>query len=144
MAKISKLLVSYFLSRKYTCFVDLCKSIFLLIDPVILTTISPQSFNGKDIKPFNSFSLICKASKPARVVPLLQITWFRNDIPLDTSDFQVIIGEELNMTEVFSTISTNSARTRDSGSYTCAASVLISDSSILLKNTTANIVISGK
>lgn len=106
--------------------------------------VAPSTISGKDIEPFNTATLTCTATKPALVVPQLQLSWSRNSMPLDNSIMGVSISEEnINSSATSSTIRLDAARVVDSGTYTCEASISIPDSNVVSTNDTASIVISG-
>jgi len=117
---------------------------FLSLDPEVMVTVDPDSFYGKDIEPFNAFSLVCTATKPAVVVPQIQLSWSRDGVPLDNSVAGLSVTQEtINASVVSSTLSLDPARVVDSAMYTCDASINVPDSDTISANNTANVVISG-
>ena len=109
-----------------------------------MVTVDPDYFAGKDIEPFNSINLVCSATKPAAVVPQVQVSWSRDGVPLDNSVPGVAVRQEtINSSVVSSTLSIDTARVVDSGMYTCDASINIPDSETISTNDTANVVILG-
>ena len=114
-------------------------------DPVVMVSITPSIFSGRDIEPFNTFSLTCTSTKPVTVIPPLQLSWSHDGERLDNSVMGVMIRQEtINSTDISSTITLSSARVVDSGMYTCDASISIPDSDTVSTNETANVIISGK
>ena len=102
-------------------------------------------YSGKDIHPFNSFSLSCIAVKPSRVIPSLQLSWYHNGMQLDNSISGIDITEEdmNNGMEKSSVLNVTSATVQRTGSYMCSLMLSIPESSILTTNQTATVTIAG-
>ena len=120
--------------------------LFIYTDPVLNATVTPSFYSGKDISPFNTFSLNCTAAKPSNVIPPLQLSWYRDEVQVDDSisGITVIEDEISGGAEKYSVLTVTSARTFHSGLYTCSATVSIPDSNAVIANQTAIITITGK
>ncbi len=107
--------------------------------------IVPATYTGKDIYPFNTFSLRCTAMKPSGIIPALQLSWYHGDMQLDDSLPHITISEEETNEgmEKSSVLNITSARVLSSGSYTCSATVSIPESTAALTNRTATVLITG-
>ena len=116
-----------------------------IVDPVLTTSVTPAMYSGKDIHPFNSFSLSCTARKPASIIPSLQLSWYHDGTQLDDSVSSISIREENanGGSEKTSVLSITSASILNSGVYTCSAEVSIPDSNTVRANQTATITITG-
>ena len=108
----------------------ICILTFLfLIDPVIRDFATrPDSFLGlettcPDSDPFDNFTLVCIASKPALVVPALEVIWLHNDTVR-----QGVVTTQNDDTYVMNTLSFPTSFANDSGIYTCIAKLTISES----------------
>lgn len=115
-------------------------------DPILTATVTPTVYSGKDIYPFNMFSLSCTATKPSNVILPIQLSWYRNGIQLDGSVPGITIQEEEvnDGMEKFSSLNVTSALTSNSGLYTCNAAVSIPESDTVTTNQTATVTIAGK
>ena len=110
---------------------------FLLIDPVIGNFAAmPDSFLGletscTDSDPYDNFTLVCIASKPALVIPILEVIWLHNG-----TEHQGVVTYNSEGTYVINTLSCPKTFVNDSGTYSCHAKLFIPDSSdiSLIKN----------
>ena len=102
-------------------------------------------FAGKDIDPFNTFTLHCTASKPSNIIPSLQVSWYHNDLQLDNSVQGVDISEEEvnNGVEKTSALTVSSARALNSGAYKCRVAISIPESDEVAADQTAIVSITG-
>ena len=91
-------------------------------------TASPNSFLGletscSDSAPYNNFSLVCTASKPAQVIPALEVIWLHNGTirqgVVTTENDDTFVTNTLNFPKIF---------LNNSGIYTCYAKLTISES----------------
>lgn len=107
--------------------------------------VTPMEYSGKDIYPFDTFSLSCTSTKPVNIVPSLQLSWYHNGVQLDHSVSGISIQEEeMNGgMEKSSELTVTSARTLSSGFYTCSVVVSIPESNAVMNDQTATITISG-
>ena len=80
-----------------------------------LESFCPASFT------YDNFTLVCTASKPALVIPALEVIWLHNG----TERQGVVTTNEGILTN---TLSVATSKTSDSGSYTCQAILVIPDS----------------
>lgn len=114
-------------------------------DPIITATVTPTSYSGKDVQPFNTFSLTCTAMKPSSVIPSLQLNWYHDGMQLDSSVSGITITEQdmNNGMEKSSVLSVTSASAQSSGSYTCNVTVSIPVSNTLTTNQAAIVIIAG-
>ena len=108
----------------------ICILTFLfLIDPVIRDFATrPDSFLGlettcPDSDPYDNFTLVCIASKPALVVPALEVIWLHNG-----TERQGVVTTENDDTYVMNTLSFPTSFANDSGTYTCIAKLTIPES----------------
>lgn len=118
---------------------------FAYLDPTVTAAVTPMVYIGKDIYPFNTFTLQCTASKPANVIPSLQVSWYHSDSRLDNSiqGIDIVEEEANNGVEKTSSLSVNSAQTQNSGSYICSVEVSIPESNEVTSEQTATITITG-
>ena len=104
-------------------------SFIFLIEPVIADFIAmPNSFLGletscPDSDPYDNFTLVCTASKPAQVIPMLEVIWLHNG-----TVYQGVITTLNDDTYVMNTLSFPTSIVNDSGTYTCIAKVTIPES----------------
>ena len=112
---------------------------------MLMTTVTPTVYSGKDIHPFNTFNLNCTATKPDNIIPSLQLSWYHDGVQLDDSISSVTIREEnVNSGMAKSNVlSVTSAGVLNSGLYTCSAEVSIPESSTVMMNQTATVTITG-
>uniref|UniRef100_A0A1X7V2B3 Protein-tyrosine-phosphatase n=1 Tax=Amphimedon queenslandica TaxID=400682 RepID=A0A1X7V2B3_AMPQE len=108
-----------------------------ILDPMIRNFSSyPNSFLGletscPDSDPYDNFTLTCTATKPTIVIPNLVIAWIHNGT-IETGTVTTTGG---NMTTtVTNTLSYNTSRPSDSGTYKCTAS--INSATIMTSNET--------
>ena len=120
-------------------------SFFFVTDPTLTATITPSSYSGLDVDPFNTFSLMCTARKPSSITPALGLTWYHNEMQLDNSVAGISILEEevSGGAERSSTLTVTSAHTISSGVYTCISSVGIPESNTVTSNQSAAVTIRG-
>ena len=119
--------------------------LFLSLDPLLSAAVSPSSYVGADIVPYNSFTLVCNASKPSEVIPELELLWYNNQTQLLDSNIGVSISEEgSGGTQKSSALSVSSASSSSSGTYLCIAKITVDESSTIEAMATAVIVIKGK
>ena len=99
-----------------------------LTDPLIGDfAIRPDSFLGletscSDSDPYN-FTLVCTASKPARVIHTLEVIWLHNGTVR-----QGVVTTQNDDTYVMNTLSFPTSFANDSGTYTCIAKLTIPES----------------
>ena len=111
-------------------------------DPVIRDFATrPDSFLGlvttcPDSDPFDNFTLVCTASKPALVIPALEVIWLHNGTVR-----QGVVTTKYHDTYVMNTLSFPTSFANESGTYTCIAKINISESHdvILIENTTVTL-----
>ena len=122
----------------------LCLLSFYYTDPVLTAMVTPTAYTGKDIEPFNSFTLSCTGTKPSGVLPPLQLSWYRDGMQLDTTVSTVTVTEDSSSDmERSSVLNVTSAAVLDSGEYTCSVAVTIPESDTIVVNQSAAITISG-
>ena len=99
-----------------------------ILDLAIITnfTVVPGFFTGletscTDSDPYDNFTLTCTASKPALVLPELEVIWYHNGT--------VRNAVQNNNTYITNTINFPKSFANDSGIYICVAKLVIPDSS---------------
>lgn len=102
-------------------------------------------YSGKDISPFNTFTLQCTASKPVSIIPSLQLSWYHNDMQLDNSIQGINISEEdvNNDMGKTSSLTVNFAQVPNSGSYKCSVAISVPESYEVIADQTATVEITG-
>ena len=107
-----------------------CHTPFLyLTDPVIGGFATrPDSFLGletscSDSDPYDNFTLVCTASKPALVISTLEVIWLHNG-----TVHQGVVTTQNDDTYVINTLSFPTSFANDSGTYTCIAKLTIPES----------------
>ena len=95
-----------------------------------LESFCPASFT------YDNFTLVCTASKPALVIPVLEMIWLHNGTVR-----QGIITTQNDDTYATNTLSFPTSFVNDTGTYTCIAKINISESHdvILIENTTVTL-----
>ena len=88
----------------------------------------PHSFLGlekscPDSDPYDNFTLVCTASKPALVIPTLEVIWLHNGTVR-----QGVVTTQNNDTYIMNTLSFPISFANDSGTYTCIAKLIIPES----------------
>ena len=83
-----------------------------------------------DSDPYDNFTLTCTASKPALVLPDLEVIWYHNGTVRNTV--------QNDNTYITNTINFPTSFTNDSGTYTCVARLVIPDSPSIIQ--TANTI----
>ena len=88
----------------------------------------PDSFLGletscPDSDPYDNFTLVCTASKPALVIPTLEVIWLHNG-----TAHQGVVTTQNDNTYVMNTLSFPKSIVNDSGTYTCIAKLTIPES----------------
>ena len=99
----------------------------------------PDSFLGLETScpasdPYDNFTLVCTASKPALIIPTLEVIWLHNG----TVRQGVVTTNNDIMTNTLSIIT---SKTSDSGSYTCQATLIIPDSNNITTSETSTVTI---
>lgn len=116
-------------------------------DPTLTASVTPTIYSGKDIYPFNSFTLQCTASKPSNIIPSLQLSWHHHGTQLDNSisnTNNIIFEEEVNDgMGKRSHLSINNARVLNSGSYICMVTVSVPESDDVTTQQAATVTITG-
>ena len=87
--------------------------------------------------PYDSFTLVCTASKPALVIPTLEMIWLHNGTVRQgvvTTNNDIMIN----------TLSVTTSKTSDSGNYTCQAILVIPDSNNITTSETSTVTIKRK
>ena len=79
-----------------------------------------------DSDPYDNFTLTCSATKPTIVIPNLAIAWTHNGT-IETGTVTTT-GENTMTKTVTNTLSFNTSRSSDSGTYRCTASISIPNS----------------
>ena len=106
-------------------------SLFLflfLTDPVIGDFATrPDTFLGLETSCYDSafynFTFVCTASKPALVIPALEVIWLHNG-----TVHQGVVTTQNNDTYIMNTLSFPTSVANDSGTYTCIAKLTIPES----------------
>ena len=88
----------------------------------------PDSFLGletscRDSDPYDNFTLVCTASKPALVIPALDVMWLHNGTVR-----QGVVTTQNDDTYVTNTLNFSTSFANDSGIYTCIAKLTIPES----------------
>ena len=102
--------------------------LYFIIDPVIGDFAAmPDSFLGletscSDSDPYDNFTLVCTASKPALVIPALEVIWLHNGTERQR------VTTQNDDTYVTNTLSFLTSFANDSGTYTCTAKLTIPES----------------
>ena len=119
--------------------------LLLVTDPILNVTVTPSSYSGLDVDPFNTFTLMCIATKPSSITPALDISWYHNEMQLDNSIPGISILEEefSGGAERSSTLIVTSARTISSGVYACIASVSVPESNTVTGDQNVTVTIRG-
>ena len=110
---------------------------FLFIDPVIGNfTTTPDRILKTYCPDLDNFTLVCTASKPALVIPNLEVIWLHNG-----TERQGVVTYNNVDTYVINTLSFPKTFANDSGTYSCHAKLSIPDSSdiSLIKNITVTL-----
>ena len=104
-------------------------------------TVVPDSFLGletscSDSDPYDNFILVCTASKPALVIPTLEVIWLHNG-----TERLSVVTYNSEGTYAINTLSFPKTFANDSGTYSCHAKLSIRGSSdiILIKNITVTL-----
>ena len=103
--------------------------LLLFIDPTIGNfNVMPKSFLGLETScpasdPYDNFTLICTASKPAIVIPNLTVVWYNNG-----SVRNGMVSSENSGTFITNTLTFPTSSVTDSGTYRCQARLDIPDS----------------
>ena len=102
----------------------------------------PDSFLGLETScpasdPYDSFTLVCTASKPSLVIPALEVTWKHNG-----TICQGVVTTQNDDTFVTNTLSFPTSFANNSGIYTCIAKLTILESPdiSLTENSTAILI----
>ena len=114
------------------------------IDPAITNfTIDTTLLSScTDSDPLNYYTLVCRAMKPAVVIPQLLVQWFRSgtqrvgDVPVGDNGAYIV-----------NTLNVSENKISDAGLYKCVASIAVPDSPIIMTTTFSTLVImtvSGK
>ena len=88
----------------------------------------PNSFLGletscPDSESYDNFTLVCTASKPALLIPTLEVIWLHND-----TAHQGVVTTQNDDTYVVNTLSFPTSIANNSGTYTCIAKLTIPES----------------
>ena len=88
----------------------------------------PDSFLGletscPDSDPYDNFTLVCTASKPAQTIPTLEVIWLHNGTVC-----QGIITTQYDNTYATNTLSFPTSFVNDTGTYTYMAKLTIPES----------------
>ena len=116
-----------------------------LTDPVIGDFATrPDSFLGLeksccDTDPYNNFTQVCTASKPALVIPTLEVIWLHNGTVC-----QGVVTFQNNDTYVTNTLTFPTHFGNDSGTYTCIAKLTIPESSDISLTENSTIILRRK
>ena len=111
--------------------------LFYLIDPVIGNfTATSNSILKTYCSDLDNFTLVCTASKPALVIPTLEVIWLHNGTVL-----QGVVTYNNEGTYVINTLSFPKTFANDSGTYSCNAKLSIPESSdiSLIENITVTL-----
>ena len=89
-----------------------------------------------DSDPYDNFTLVCTASKPALVIPVLEVMWLHNG-----TERQGVVTTQDDDTFVTNTLSFPTSFANDTGTYTCIAKLTIPESPdiSLTENSTATL-----
>ena len=87
-----------------------------------------------DSDPYDNFTLTCTASKPALVLPDLEVIWFHNGTVCNSI--------QNGNTYITNTINFPTSFANDSGTYTCVARLVIPDTPNIIQtaNTTITLI----
>ena len=116
----------------------------MLLDPVIKDfLLTPEYFIGSedgcgDAGPYNHFVLKCTATKSLSVIPELHIQWLFNGVP-----YYQGVHTNYSSNQAWSTLTTNPALSRDSGNYTCVATIEVQSSNTVTVSRSSSINIKG-
>lgn len=102
-------------------------------------------YSGIDVAPSNTFTLMCNASKPSSVSPSIELNWYHDNVPLDSSRSGTFIREveTIGGVQKSSILTITSADTVDSGDYMCVAVIDIPESNRVTNNQSASVTIQG-
>ena len=119
--------------------------LFVSTDPTVTAVVIPSSFNGLDIEPYNSFTFTCNGTKPAVVLPTLELSWYHNEDLLDGSVEGINIVEAVSDdgAQASSQLYVTGAGTSGSGSYYCYVRVSIPESNVVEQSQEATVAIRG-
>ena len=122
----------------------------IISDPVIGNFfVSSDVFLGlettcSDSNPYNSFTLNCSASKPALVLPELEVFWLHNGTLLHSNNSIVYNATDENTVYKLNVLSFPTSVPEDSGTYQCVARLIVPDSSnISVSDDGRNVIIRG-
>ena len=93
----------------------------------------------QDTDSLDNFTLVCRAMKPAVVIPQLMLQWLHNGSMLvgggSVSDSGAYVVNTLNVSK---------AKVNDAGVYQCIASIMIPNSPTVTTNTSSTVFITSK
>ena len=130
--------------------VTLCCTIILIIvlfsiEPTISNfTIGPTMVavlesTCPDSDPHDNFTLVCRARKPAVVIPQLMVQWLHNG-SMRAGDLSV----SDNGAYVVNALSVSEAEVSDAGLYQCVATIMIPDSPTVNTSASSMVDITGE
>ena len=90
-----------------------------------------------DSDPYHNFTLTCTASKPALVLPDLEVIWYHNGTVYHNS-------VQNGNTYITNTINFSTSFANESGTYTCVARLVISDSPNIIQTANTTITLRRK
>ena len=113
-----------------------------ILDPVISEFTAVPNFilgletSCTDSDPYDNFTLTCTASKPAIVLPDLEVIWYHNGTVRNTV--------QNGNTYITNTINFPTSFANDSGTYTCVARLVIPDSPNIIQTANTTITLRCK
>ena len=104
---------------------------------------TPKYFTGSedrcgDANPYNHFVLKCTATKSLSIIPELHIEWLFNGV-----SYYQGVHTNYSSNQSWSTLTVNSALSRDSGNYTCVATIEIQSSNTITVSSSSIVTIKG-
>ena len=117
-----------------------CHIVLFSIDPPISNfTVAPTMVavlesTCPDSDPHDSFTLVCRARKPAVVIPQLMVQWLQNG-SMRAGDLSV----SDNGAYVVNTLNDSEAEVSDAGLYQCVATIMIPDSPTVTTNASSTV-----
>ena len=89
-----------------------------------------------DSDPYDNFTLTCTASKPALVLPDLEVIWYHNGT--------VHNSVQNDNAYIINTINIPTSFANDSGTYTCVARLIIPDSPNVIQTANTTVTLRRK